>query len=383
MTNLRIDKFFQVIILVFIIHGFGQYCFGSRLAIPNDTVGFYSPVAINLAEGRGYLVDGQFSNRYPPVYPLFLSLIYKVTGNATVTNPVYPYIIVFIQSLSCGMLYLLGASVFSSAVGVLAAILIASYPFFVVMSVTRYVWTAMPLFILMFLSGLYFFIRGANHEKLHWLGLSGFFTGLSCLVWPATIYAWIVFSGVIYFSRVKAKWLKMIILIIGFMAPVVMWSGYVYQKTGRFEVSNGSMLSIHDGLIRNDGHKLNRFEVSQDAKREHAQNKLNNLKDVALFYLKELQSKPADAIKFIFFKAFRPWYAADSELYEKRIALIQLPYLGFGFAADLSKRPPWLLLVYGTDFILLVHGVYGSIDIAVYDDSNGDFDDGCCCDCFR
>lgn len=115
------------------------------------------------------------------------------------------------------------------------------------------------------------------------------------------------------------------------MAPVVMWSGYVYQKTGRFEVSNGSMLSIHDGLIRNDGHKLNRFEVSQDAKREHAQNKLNNLKDVALFYLKELQSKPADAIKFIFFKAFRPWYAADSELYEKRIALIQLPYLMFGF----------------------------------------------------
>lgn len=344
-----VKTFFIILLAVFIAHGIGQFSFGKHLTISNDTKGFYSPAAVSLMEGKGYAVNGAFSNRYPPGYPALLAVIYKLTGNASTSNPVYPYAIVLIQSLSCAVLYLIGACLFNPLTGIMAAILMAAYPFFMILSMTHYVWTAMPLFICIFLMGLYLFIRGTGNEKLITTALSGVIMGLSALVWPATVLSGFLLSAsAVLISRSK-KWEKAGVFLIAFMIPVIAWSGYVYKNIGRWEITSGTMLSVRDGLIRSDGHKLKEFKVSQNAKEEYSQGGLRNLKGVGSFYWYELKNNPLDLIKFLGFKALRPWYGTDRETNEKWVALIQIPYLCLGAVGLLSiyrkkQRVFWLFL---------------------------------------
>ncbi len=327
----------------------GQVFLGDKLSIPNDTQSFYSPAAVSLSRGEGYLVQGKFSNRYPPGYPVFIALIYGLTQNDSLLNPVYPYAVVLLQSLSCGFLYLVSAFIFGSAVGILSSLLLATYPFFMVLSMTRYVWTSMPFFIFTFLAALYSFLLSLDSKKPIFAGVSGFLSGLSALIWPAAIYSWIAYILVFIAKPLSGKSIKIIVFLVSFFIPVSFWSLHVYKHTQRTEITSGTMLSVRDGLIRNDGYKLNSFEVSQDAKIVYDAGGLRSLKHVGKFYWDELRHKPLSTVKFLAFKCFRPWYATDSEKNELIIIMIQIPYLLLGVMGWLrmKARNPAVFYLFG------------------------------------
>ncbi|HLD50689.1 MAG TPA: hypothetical protein VJC08_05765, partial [bacterium] len=151
-------NFLKIAVAVFILHGLGHFLLGSRLELPSDTVHFYSPAAVSLLKGEGYQVNGVFSARYPPVYPLFIAAIYGLTHHAGTDNIFYPWFVILLQSLSCALLYLIALKLFEKKTALWSAILFATYPFFAVLSMTRYVWTAMPVFTVLFYAAIYFFL---------------------------------------------------------------------------------------------------------------------------------------------------------------------------------------------------------------------------------
>jgi hypothetical protein len=127
---------------------------------------------------------------------------------------------------------------------------------------------------------------------------------------------------------------------IGFLIPVLTWSFKVNQRTGRFEVSSGSMLSVQDGLIHKGGFKFKEYELTEDAQKEISAGRMKRPADLAIFYTQKLLQKPKAVLRYLLFKGLRPWYATDSERHEDRIILIQISYLIFGLwgmAAALRK----------------------------------------------
>lgn len=333
-------NFLKIIAAVFVLHGVGYFLFGNRLELPADTVHFYSPAAVSLLKGEGYQVNGAFSARYPPVYPLFIATVYGLTRHPGMDNPFYPWFVILLQSFSCGFLYLISAEFFSKRTAFLSAILFAAYPFFAVLSMTRYVWTAMPVFMVLFYAALYCFLRARKAWNPSLDLLSGLLLGLSSLVWPADIYLWPVFA---VFSlilspgwRISKKTAAVVCLCAGFFAPVLGWGFEVYRHTGQWEVSSGGMLSMRDGLIHESGTKFKKYEFARDAAAEASLGGLRNLKDAANFYKNEFLKKPAATARYFFFKFFRPWYGTDSENHEGLIFMIQLPYLLLGTAGILK-----------------------------------------------
>jgi len=89
----------------------------------------YHFIAKSLVEGQGYSMgDGEPTRVRPPAYPVFLALIYAITG------PRHE-IAVCIQAL-CGVFtvffaYFLGLRIFDKRAGLLAAFIVATYPAFI------------------------------------------------------------------------------------------------------------------------------------------------------------------------------------------------------------------------------------------------------------
>ena len=127
--KLKFHPFWIVVALATLVYGCGLCVFGRHLDFPSDMVSFYSPMGVNLAEGRGYMMNGAFTNRYPPLFPLFIAGIYKITGQAGLSNPVYPWLIALMQAFSCGLLFLIAKTLTANTkLATAAAMLFLFYP---------------------------------------------------------------------------------------------------------------------------------------------------------------------------------------------------------------------------------------------------------------
>lgn len=332
----HLKTYFYLIFGTAVVYFLGIHFWGAALDTPTDTVTFYHPAAMSLMERKGYLVDGFFSSRYPPVFPLFLAWIYKWTSDPGTGNALYPYLIAILQSLSCGFLYLIARFILERREVVTAALLLAAHPLFVVLSVTKYAWNAMPLFVFLFFSALYIFLLALKKSSSMLMGISGFLLALSNLTWPGGIVISFIFVGytLIHFyktGKIGGITRGTLLFLLGFAVPVALWSGFIYENTGqKMLLSSGGMPSVLDGLIRNENSKFRAFEVSNDALSKKSEGGLNNFRDLIHFYADEFRAKPRQTLNFVFFKLGRVWYGTDSEKYEGLTLLIQLPYLLLG-----------------------------------------------------
>ncbi|MDD5216863.1 MAG: glycosyltransferase family 39 protein [Candidatus Omnitrophica bacterium] len=341
-----------MIVAIYIIYTLGFWVFGHMLDMPGDTEGFYAPVAESLAKGDGYTIDGKFATSYPPLYPLLLASIYIFTGEYGTTNIVYPYCTIFLQSFSCGLLFLIANLLFHKRIAFLASMMYAAYPFFVILSVTKYTWVAMPLFTALFFISLFIFIIACREHRMVAFALSGFSLGLSGLVWPAVLFLWIPMSifGVISVTKSGRKngGIKIILcFVLSYWIPVLLWSAIIYQNTGQvILLSNNQVVATRDGIFHREGSQLREYEFAQDAYSAMKNGGMNNMKDIMKFCVDETSQKPAAAISFAAFKLFRPWYGTDSERYELPILMIQLPYLLIGMYGFYVARRKNLFATY-------------------------------------
>lgn len=325
----------------------GAHFLKNTLDFPTDTKFFYSPAAENLLAGKGYTVEGVFADRYPPGYPFFLSAVYALSGQAGENNFLYPYIIALLQAASCILLYKTAKMLTSPSQAVMTAALFLSYPFFAVLSMTRYAWTAMPLFIFVFYAALYLFFKTKMKKKLPGgFFLSGLLFGVSALVWPASVGLWLLFALYLFFSGAPRAVSS---FILGVFLPILIWCAVVSANTGHFRLSSGGWPSVKDGLVHSSGTQMARFDFSGEALKEIEDGNMRGPLDAAAFTLRKLRTDFKDTSSYLVFKIFRPWYATDSEKFEKIILAAQVPYLllsifGFLNLREENKKEGRLLL---------------------------------------
>ena len=86
----------------------------------------YRDIAVSLAEGRGFLLEGKPTSWRPPLYPAVMALVSRLTGT---TDPHAVRILQLALSLVTVLLvYLLGRRLFGERVGLIAAGIVAVYP---------------------------------------------------------------------------------------------------------------------------------------------------------------------------------------------------------------------------------------------------------------
>ena len=85
----------------------------------------YDGLAVSLSQGHGYVdANNEPHSFYPPLYPVFLSIIYKIFGHNRNMAVIFQSII---GGLACVLTYLIGRKLYSRQAGILAAFISAVY----------------------------------------------------------------------------------------------------------------------------------------------------------------------------------------------------------------------------------------------------------------
>jgi 4-amino-4-deoxy-L-arabinose transferase-like glycosyltransferase len=86
----------------------------------------YQEIAVNLVEGRGFMIYDRPTSWRPPLYPFALSLVYRVAGT---TDPMAARVFqVALSLINLALVYLLGRRLFGERTAVAAALVFALYP---------------------------------------------------------------------------------------------------------------------------------------------------------------------------------------------------------------------------------------------------------------
>jgi 4-amino-4-deoxy-L-arabinose transferase-like glycosyltransferase len=169
------------------------YCFAD-LDLRADEV-IYQEIAVNLADGRGFAMDGRLTSWRAPLYPFLLSALYALAG---ATDPTAARGAQAILNLLNGVLvYLLGRKLYGERVGLGAATLFTFYPSFLFYNI--HILSEVLFTFLLTLTGYCFVVYMAS-GRLPFLAASGVALGLAALtrdtIWPmAGVMALLVWYG--------------------------------------------------------------------------------------------------------------------------------------------------------------------------------------------
>ena len=157
----------------------------------------YVSIANSLVSGHGYSFESAVNKNAEyraPLYPLFLSMVFKFTGNNI-------FFVQLFQSLfgviTCLLVYGVGRRLFNDKTGLLAAILACVYPFLVYISS---ILVTEQLFVLFLLLSIYFLIRGRDDLRYVFILAAGISLGLGALTRPSVL-AFVPFCGMYLFFR--------------------------------------------------------------------------------------------------------------------------------------------------------------------------------------
>ena len=155
---------------------------------------FFWDIARNIAAGRGLGIDGAPSAIRPPIYPGFLALVALAGGHYMLI--VIPQALFGAGTVLCA--FLIGNELFGQRTGMIAALLTALYPYYVVHD-TALQETGMMTFSATL--SVYLLLRARNSQSVAtWLA-AGAVLGLSVLIRTTMLpfalasVAWIAFAG--------------------------------------------------------------------------------------------------------------------------------------------------------------------------------------------
>jgi len=235
-------------------------------AKPTSDFGCYDHLAWSMVQGKGYQFPPQFSAPtafWPPGYPLFLAIVYKVAGHsyrvAYLLNAV-------LGALSCYLILLLGRQLLSDKIAWLGAYALAFYPNHIVLSGLL---ASENLFCPLLLAALVLIwswpLKRANREAL----IAGLLLGCAALtrlvglvVLLPAMWAWKNSLGAGSF-RQAARGGGFVVL--GCMISLVPWVLRNEIVFGEFPiVSTSSWFNLYEGVrengawwgVRQQGHPL-------------------------------------------------------------------------------------------------------------------------------
>ena len=202
----------------------------------------YQEIAVNLAEGRGFMLYDKPTSWRPPLYPFVLALVYRAVGT---TDPVAARLFQAGLSLvNLLLVYLLGRRLFGERVGLGAAVIFAFYPSFLFYN--NHVLTE-GLFTCLLTLSLYGFALYLGSGKALFLALTGASLGLTVLtreiVWPMLGVIGLLAGYVTHWR--PARWASHVAaLAVCFTIAVAPWAvrNTLLQGTFTFVATNGGVV---------------------------------------------------------------------------------------------------------------------------------------------
>jgi 4-amino-4-deoxy-L-arabinose transferase-like glycosyltransferase len=219
---------------------------------------WYYEKGIEIASGKGYVIQDLPTAYYPVGYPIFLALVFKIFGNYLLAGKIFNII------LYVGILYFsyyISKNIFNSEfVGKITLFILSIYPNHI--AYTSILSTEI-LFLFLFLSGAYLILRfGKNVWSLI---LSGFIWGFMCLVRPQGILIPVLLILTLPLPVWKTFWekLKGALLVYVFifivMLPWVIRNYYVFNEF--FIVSTNDGINL---LIGNNPNASGEYSLSNE-----------------------------------------------------------------------------------------------------------------------
>jgi 4-amino-4-deoxy-L-arabinose transferase-like glycosyltransferase len=285
-------RFIFVLILAFVIQA--GYLIFNPLHQPISDFFTYDVIASNILAGNGFSIDGVNPVSTYPLYPVFLSLIYKIFGHNYFI--VQLFLSIFL-AITCGIIYLIGKTAFNEKVSLFTAAFVSIYPPF--FGLSRLMFTE-PLFLMFLYAAILLLIFFIRTHRVSMLFAGGIFLGLAILTRPHIVYFPLVIA-ILFFWRFpfKGAFLYMAILYLGILLCMAPWisRNYIIYKDFRpitgFAIGYGKIKKIDGQSVYKKENSIRRLESQQQEliKRYYAKAKIepriqikNNLLQKAINY---------------------------------------------------------------------------------------------------
>ena len=212
----------------------------SKDVLSGDAVG-YDKFGLSLSKGEGYInTDGTPCVYFPPFYPFFLSVIYKLFGHSYLAVRVIQSII---GALTCVFIYLIAKKICTIKIGLFSALISIVYPPFI-KSAELLITESFIIFILVLIVFYLLEIQeGAGLKKCAILGL---LLGISLLTKPMMLlFPFFIIPVFIYSNRMRlSKMLvKYSIVLLFFGLAILPWVIRNYVVQHKF-----LLVSTHGGI---------------------------------------------------------------------------------------------------------------------------------------
>lgn len=306
----------------------------------SDYIRFYEPVAQNILSGRGVVdAEGNLATRYPPGYPMILSIIFSLSDcTGTDRLELLAAFNVLITAVSCLLIFLIAELIFNPRIGLISSLIWITYPFN--LWLIKQPNSEVPFILLLYL-GIWILIFAIQKRYLALTFIAGSIFALAALVRPAGIGLGFLFALALLFHRELPQWRRIfyaVLLSLGCLITILPWEIHVLSLTGHFvPLSTGGPPSIIDGLTFavKPGAGGDRASVPKDvmalmARIADNQANLNTTASIFDYLVQELKARPAPVLKLVALKLGRSWYGTDEMWYEKYVLVIQALYLTAG-----------------------------------------------------
>jgi len=340
----------------------------------------YCALARNIAEGRGYVVGPEPWTQTPPAWPLTLAATYSV-GKGSV-NVSY-----LVQTLfGCGvvlMIYGMGRYFFGEATGVLAAVLLGTYPSMIWMEGTL---LTEPMYIFLEVGFILLAVKATLDGRRLSAAFCGIAFGLTLLCRAVLLYFWpfLCASFLLAGSQrsLKSRFVQVLIATCSTVLVVLPWSLYLSHTCGRFvpisaptyhalwSASRGFMWrGFSDDRVRSflRGKKFASWIDMQDHLRQDA---FNEIRRDPMPYLKLVVSGPRKLIRGPMWHSYMANYHPDCArpltdyyaIIDKGVGLFLGAHRQVKSQAQALKRYLWLYERYFDGIIVLsVAGIVLSV----------------------
>lgn len=321
-----------------------------------DYDAFYAPVARNLLDGHGYVLNNGFATTYPPGFPIFIAADFYLArqfGVASTTAIVACNVV--LTSVGTLLVFLIANNIFDLPVALLGAALWILCPFN--LWLMKQPNSEVPFVALLYLA-IFLFIRGAHRNKS--AVLIGVALGVAALIRPIGILLGVIFAaGTLITANIalRKRVMHAVLLLAGFILAVLPWELVVFHHTQRvILLSTNGPATMLDGLtflVFRDSEAWVPVRVREMMKdiAEHGPH-LRTTGDIANHMLQQFERNPTPVLELAGCKALRSWFATQSGRDEYMNLALQAVYLSFaalGFvhvcrARSCKERPFALFL---------------------------------------
>jgi 4-amino-4-deoxy-L-arabinose transferase-like glycosyltransferase len=327
--------------------------------VPDGVV--YEKMALNFLKGKGLLMDSTYVRR-PPVYPLFLAVIYYFTNHSLVT---VRFIQGLIGALSCVIICFIGKEIFDGKTGLIAG-LIASIDYSM-LQLSAYL-ISETLYIFLFLAGFLFIVRYYKNQNLLNLAWAGIFVGLTALCRELGIFlallagVWLLWA---LDKDLRSRFKAITIFLIFCLLPVIPWTVRNYRIYHQFlPISASSGHYLYSGNNELTIAYIGGYDTPPIVSKEIASDELFTpradeiLKRKAINFMLTYPKKTLSFAKDKFINMWQPHYSDASRLSKIVMVFSYFPILILGLAGiitSLKKTKASFLVLEIIFFYALLH----------------------------